>query len=658
MAKESSGAPLPRRVPGAGDSPRPPARMKPPPLPPSLIERLRAAAEIAQEEQEEEAAHAGPETARPESGPARGWANSPDVAVPLPRRSPIRSDAPGQDQPPLPPSLIERLRAAAEIAQEEQVEEAAHAGTETARPETEPARGRATAPGVGVPRRPRSPIRPRSPTPPRSPIRSDTPGPDEEIEAAGQSPSVPEQVLPDDPTAPVPVISKAMHRDPVDSGVADIAAPREAPAQQDGAPPDARALRNGAPPQNGLTHREAPKKQDDPPQDTRALPNGAPPQNGVTHREAPKKQDGTAPQDTHALWNGTAPRSRPGQPDPPAWNWVDPATQERAGQLIRADEPVEEVPPASQPVRHRPIKRRPSVGRRLQIAGVVIGVLALTATGALVMDLSGHGSKAPSSARGTASARARRAEAVTRNLAAAWIAGQVSRTAVVSCDPVMCEALKSHGVPASDLDWIEPSTTSPLASAVIVATAAVRAQFGNLLGSVYAPGVIARFGSGQLQIEVRETAPHGAAAYRSALRADLADRKASGAGLLDSSRITASATARRQLITGQVDSRLIVMMAGLAAVRPIDIVAFGTVAPGGDPAMPLRFAEVTQPGRGHNAASRSASSAFVRSMRAFVRGQPVSLGVAQTQTVQLPGGLTVLRIQFGAPSPLGLLGPH
>ena len=71
-----------------------------------------------------------------------------------------------------------------------------------------------------------------------------------------------------------------------------------------------------------------------------------------------------------------------------------------------------------------------------------------------------------------------------------------------------------------------------------------------------------------------------------------------------------------------------------------------------------RFAEVTQPGRGHHAASRSASPAFVRSMSAFVRGQPASLGVAQTQTVQLPGGLTVLRIQFGAPSPLGLLGPR
>jgi hypothetical protein len=296
------------------------------------------------------------------------------------------------------------------------------------------------------------------------------------------------------------------------------------------------------------------------------------------------------------------------------------------------------------------------VGRRLQITGVVVAVLTLTAAGALTIALSGHTAKPPVPAgRGTGTEKA---EEVTRDLAASWVAQQVSRTAVVSCDPVMCGALKSHGVPASDLDWIEPNTTNPLASAVIVATAAVRAQFGNLLSSVYAPGIIARFGSGQLQIDIREIAPHGATAYRAALQADLTDRKASGPGLLGSSRIVASATARRQLIAGQVDSRLIILMAGLAAVHPIEIVAFGNVAPGGDLTMPLRFAEVTQASRGHRAVSRSASPAFVRSIVAFVRAQHAGLGVTQTQTVRLPGGLTVLRIQFGAPTPLGLLGPH
>jgi len=601
-----------------------------------LIERLRAAAEAAKEE---ETAHAEMETAHPERKPA----TSPDVPVPFLKRSPGRRDAPGPGEPPplppsLPPSLRGGPRAAAKIVKEE---EAAHARVETAHPERKPA----TSPDVPVP------------FPRRSPGRRDAPGPDQENEAVGQSPSVPERIFPDDPTAPVPVVSETTHRDPVNSGAADIAVPQDTLVPHDGAAPHyARAPQNDTVQQNGTTHRQAPGQQNGPPRDARAPQDNTVQQNSTAHRLAPGQQDsapqkGTAHREAPSRRDDTAPRNRPAQLGPPAWHRVEPSAQDRAG-LVRAAEPAQEVRPAGQPIR-----RWPTVGRRWQIAGVVIVVLALTAAGALTM-MSRHAANAPAPAGRRASAIARRADAVTRNLAAAWVARQVSRTAVVSCDPVMCGALKSHGVPASDLDWLEPNTTSPLASAVIVATAAVRAQFGSLLSSVYAPGVIARFGSGQLQINIREIAPHGAAAYRSALHADLIDRKASGAGLLDSSRIAATVTARRQLTAGQVDSRLIIMMAGLAAAHPVDIVAFGNVGAGGDPAMPLRFAEVTQAGGGHSAATRSASHAFLRSAVAFVRGQPARLGVAQAQAVRLAGGLTVLRIQFGAPSPLGLLGPH
>jgi hypothetical protein len=301
-------------------------------------------------------------------------------------------------------------------------------------------------------------------------------------------------------------------------------------------------------------------------------------------------------------------------------------------------------------------KRRPAFGRRIQIAGVLTAI-TLIAAAALAVTLAGQAAKAPSAGRGRGP-DGRSAGAIIRSEAAAWVAQQVGRTALVSCDPVMCGVLASHGVPARDLERLEPNTTTPLASAVVVATAVVRAQFGNLLGSVYAPGVMARFGSGQLEIDVREIAAHGAAAYRSALRADLAERKASGAGLLASNRIAASATARRQLATGQVDSRLIITIATIAAAHPIDIVAFGSFAPGASRGMPLRFAEVTQPDRARRAASRTASPAFLRSMLGFLHGLPAHLGTLQTQTVRLPGGPTVIRIQFSAPSPLGLLSPH
>jgi hypothetical protein len=49
MAEHSGVPPLPRRVPGAADSPKPPADVKTPVLSESLLERLRAATEAARE---------------------------------------------------------------------------------------------------------------------------------------------------------------------------------------------------------------------------------------------------------------------------------------------------------------------------------------------------------------------------------------------------------------------------------------------------------------------------------------------------------------------------------------------------------------------------------------------------------------------------------
>jgi hypothetical protein len=338
---------------------------------------------------------------------------------------------------------------------------------------------------------------------------------------------------------------------------------------------------------------------------------------------------------------------------------VEPVIQERAGRRAgRAEGRAGAARPgqAEQAAGQR-ARRTPAHGRRYQIAGVLIAVVALSIAGVLTIALSGHTARGAATANSGAGPGPPGAAVAVRDQAAAWVAGQVSRTAVVSCDPGMCQALQSHGVPASDLYRLGPQTTSPLASAVVVATALVRAQFGNLLTAVYAPAVIARFGSGQGEIDIREVAQHGAAAYRSALHADLLERQASGAGLLASNRIAASAIARRQLSAGQVDARLIITIAGMAAVHPLEIVAFGSSAPGGDASEPLRFAEVTQLSA-HHAAARSASPAFVRSMTGFVRGQPAHLGTVQTQAVRVTGGQTVLRIEFGAPSPLGLLGPH
>ncbi len=105
-------------------------------------------------------------------------------------------------------------------------------------------------------------------------------------------------------------------------------------------------------------------------------------------------------------------------------------------------------------------------------------------------------------------------------------------------------------------------------------------MMGSRVVTADAPAVIASFGSGNRQISVRVAAPRGAAAYLSALSTDVLARKASGTQLLDNQRIMVSAMARRQLVGGRVDSRLLAVIASLAAHRPVSIVAFGELAPG------------------------------------------------------------------------------
>jgi hypothetical protein len=177
----------------------------------------------------------------------------------------------------------------------------------------------------------------------------------------------------------------------------------------------------------------------------------------------------------------------------------------------------------------------------------------------------------------------------------------------------------------------------------------VRSQFGGRLTSVYAPGILASFGSGRLRIDVRAVALDGAAAYRAALASDLAARRGAGAQLLQNPRISVSAAARSELIAGQVDARLLATLAALAAAQPVQVTAFGDSGPGASAGMPLRAIQLAVPAR---AAGRAAG---LPSMLAFVRAQRPPYLPAQAAIVRGAGGSSVLSIEFAAPSPVGLL---
>jgi hypothetical protein len=229
------------------------------------------------------------------------------------------------------------------------------------------------------------------------------------------------------------------------------------------------------------------------------------------------------------------------------------------------------------------------------------------------------------------------AEAV-RDQAAAWVASEVSAGAIVSCDPVMCSVLVRHGFPAANLLVLGPGAADPLGSALVLATAAVRGMFGNRLATVYAPQTLASFGTGPTRIDVRVVAPDGAAAYRTALAADVRARRGAGLQLLADPRVTGPAAVRSDLAAGLVDPRLLITLAAMAEAEPIRILAFGGGGPGASPGTPLRTAELAAP-----APTAPAMLAFVRAQRPpyLAAGSGLSRGV--------------LSIDFTAPSPLGLL---
>ena len=320
--------------------------------------------------------------------------------------------------------------------------------------------------------------------------------------------------------------------------------------------------------------------------------------------------------------------------EPPARSVKEPAAEEPSA-------PPAGRRPAS--ARDRPARRRRRVPSL--VAAVVIVLAAAGVAGFLSRPHAGH------SGRGSAASRSAGSQpfSAASQLAAVWVAQQVARNTIVACDPLMCSALKAQGVPAANLLVLQADAASPLGAQVVVVTPAVRSQFGSRLDSVYAPSVIAGFGSGPGQVSVQVVAKDGPTAYLTASRQDAADRKTAGAQLLANKHIQASAEARAQLAAGAVDSRLLIMLPALAAVHTIQVLAFGDPAPGAGPGVPLCSVDLS--GSGHAAGMSDVS--YQRWLTSFVGTQLVPF--AGSMSVLQEAGQPILRVVFAQPSPLGLL---
>jgi hypothetical protein len=287
---------------------------------------------------------------------------------------------------------------------------------------------------------------------------------------------------------------------------------------------------------------------------------------------------------------------------------------------------------------------------------------AISAVAAIVVAASvaafavGRGSDAPASPAHASSAadtappgltptqgpQALAASAASREQAAAWVAAQVSHGVIVGCDPEMCATLQQHGFPAADLATLGAAAGDPLGTGIVVATTAIRSQLGPALATVYAPDVIAAFGAGSSLIQVRVVTPGGAAAFVPAEHADLEARQVAGRELAGNSDISTSPAAKAELESGQVDSRLLITLAALAAKFHIQVVSFGDGRTGIGSGAPLRQLIIM-----------SQSTTYLHQVLAFLDAQHPPLLAVVAQRRQ--GGMTTVQILFTAPSPTGLL---
>ena len=249
--------------------------------------------------------------------------------------------------------------------------------------------------------------------------------------------------------------------------------------------------------------------------------------------------------------------------------------------------------------------------------------------------------------------------AAARSRAASWVMHWVAKSAFVACDPVMCHVLRGHGLGADRLVVLSPDSPDPIGSDVVVETAVVRNMFNRRLGRVYAPAVLASFGSGRTLIEIRVTAADGSAArYERQLRADERARLVAGRELLANSNISAFRGAARPLAAGQVDARILQMLAPLARMYKLTLLGFGGAAPGSSPGMPLLSVSLTAGDSADGSSPVSAAYSRVETrvslakIEAFLAAQRQPWQPASIREVTARNGLTFIRIDYSAPSPL------
>jgi hypothetical protein len=240
------------------------------------------------------------------------------------------------------------------------------------------------------------------------------------------------------------------------------------------------------------------------------------------------------------------------------------------------------------------------------------------------------------------------ATSVNEQAAAAWIQAQVAPGTLVTCDPAMCADLQTAGFPIAQLAALARGGTVTGSTGLVVQTLAANADLGGQLPAT-APQVLASFGTGPATVQVRVIGST-AAAFRPAALAAIGRDAKNGRYLASNRRLHLSAVARRQLVRGRVDPRLVHVLARLLAVRAlrgVHVTAFGSADPGVAWPAELRSATIAGLTRG---AGRHRAGDLALVLR-LLRSQPARYRASVQEQAGRRGQITVL-IGFPAPGPL------
>lgn len=304
-------------------------------------------------------------------------------------------------------------------------------------------------------------------------------------------------------------------------------------------------------------------------------------------------------------------------------------------------------------VLHVPDSGKISRARRAGLAAVLTIVVVAVAGGvaAAVMlaaqSPAGSGNQRPTVRPTLTPAQAATAaEALANGRAAAtWVAGHVGHGLVIGCDPAMCADILGVGYPTGRQVILQQGVSLPEPGSVVVATPAVRSLYGPQLGT-RAPAVIAAFGSGAAAVQVRVTVAGGPQAYSKAASHALAARRRAGRKLLQQPDLRTRGVARKDLTSGRVDPRLIVVLRRLAAHYPVFVVRFGDAGPLTRGTVPFRMVEVAVPATEAGQQMTSELAGMEKLLRRLSAGDR-----AELMPMRMVHGQRVLELTFPAPSP-------